>query len=114
MVKRFQERELIVTGDLNADVSWIQNPSNKQVANFLTSFGLVDLLGRFRQRLWFCHRQTWWQFLQGKLLRLHCNYVLGADCRLLDNVRIRDPRNFFSDHFALCNLLLRRSILCHG
>ena len=45
--------------DLNADVSQLQNPRNKQVANFLDYFRLVEFLGYFRQQLQFCHWQMW-------------------------------------------------------
>ena len=99
MFNRLPERDPIVTGDLNADVSRFQNPRNKQVSKFLASFGLVDLLRNFRQQLQFLRRQIWFQVRQGKLLRLHFNYILGMDLCLFNIMLIWDLWNFFSYHF---------------
>ena len=81
------------------DESQIQNPRNQHMDDFLDSFGLVDPLVHFRQRLWFLHQQTWWQVRQGKLLRLHFNYILGMDLCLFNIMLIWDLWNFFSYHF---------------
>ena len=62
-------RDTIIMGDLNADIGRLQNLWNQQVAYFLSSFGLFDLLGHFRQQLRFCYMQTWWKVQQRKLLR---------------------------------------------
>ena len=48
--------------DINADIVRLQNTRNQQVADLLASFGLVNLLGHFKQSLRFCHMKTWWQF----------------------------------------------------
>ena len=109
----FFGRNPVVLGDLNADIGCLRNPHNQQVAEFLASFGLVDLLGHFRQRPRFCHLHMWWKVLQGRVLRSHCDYVLGSDRWLFNTVGIWDPRKFASDHFALCARLLRRPTLFH-
>ena len=57
-LNHFPGRYLIVMGNLNADASQLQNTRNQQVTDFLASFGLVDLLGYFMQRLRFRHQQT--------------------------------------------------------
>ena len=57
-LNHFPGRYLIVMGNLNADASQLQNTRNQQATNFLASFGLVDLLGYFMQRLRFRHQQT--------------------------------------------------------
>ena len=44
MINRFLWRDHIVMGYLNADIGRLQNPQNQQVADFLASFRLVDLL----------------------------------------------------------------------
>ena len=36
-------------GYLNADIGRLQNPRNQQVADFLASFRLVDLLSHFKK-----------------------------------------------------------------
>ena len=52
-LNRLQGREPIIMGDLNTDTGRLQNPCNQQLAIFLESFELVNLLGHFRQRLRF-------------------------------------------------------------
>ena len=47
----FPRREPIVLGNLNANIGRFREPRDQQVADFLTSLGLVDLLGHFCQRL---------------------------------------------------------------
>ena len=39
----------IVTGELNMDIGRMQNPQNQKVEYFMAFFGLVYLLGPFRQ-----------------------------------------------------------------
>ena len=43
-LNRFPGRDPIIIGELNADIGRPQNPRNQQVADFMASFGLVDLL----------------------------------------------------------------------
>ena len=100
--------------DLNADVSQLQNPRNKQVANFLDYFRLVEFLGYFRQQLQFLHRQIWFQVRQVKLLCSRCTYILGIELCLFKTVVIQEPWNFSSDRFSLCSSLLRWTNRCHG
>ena len=58
---RFPGKGSIVIGDLNVDIGCLQNQRSQQAAYVLASFGLVDLLSHFRQRLRFRHMKTWWQ-----------------------------------------------------
>ena len=102
----FLGRDPIFRRDLNADVRYMVNPWNQQVADFLTSFRMVDLLGHFGQRMRFWLKQTCWQVHQSKLLCSQCSYILGSDRRLFKTVGIRDLRNFSSNHFALRAQLL--------
>ena len=113
-LNRFPGWDPIVMGDLNADIDHLQNPQSQQVAGFLASFGLVDLLRHFRQQMRFRHMKTWWKARQGKLLHSIYNYILGLDRQLFETVGIRDLSNFAFDRFALCARLLRKLILCHG
>ena len=50
LLNRFQGREPVVLGDLNASIGRLRNPQYQQVAYFLASFGMVDLLAHFQQR----------------------------------------------------------------
>ena len=52
-MNRFPAKDSIIIGDLNAGIERLKNPRRQQVAEFLASFGLVDLLSHFRQRLYF-------------------------------------------------------------
>ena len=85
-LNRFLGRDSIVIGDLNTDIRRLQNPRIQQVADFLASFGLVDLLSHFRQYLRFFRMKMWCQVKQGRLLYLPFNYVLGSELQLFKMV----------------------------
>ena len=61
----FPGRDPVVLVDLNTDIGRLRNPWYQQVAEFLASFVLVDLLDHFQQCLPYCNLQTWWQVRQG-------------------------------------------------
>ena len=84
------------------------NPRCEQVADFLASFGLVDLLGHFRKYLQLRHMQTWFQVKPGKLLQSCYNYILGLNLQMFKTVGFRDLRKFSSYHFALRTRLIPR------
>ena len=71
------------------------------MSDFLVSFGLVEHIIHFRQRLYFHNMQQWWQVRQGRLLHLPCNYFFGSACQLFETVGIRDLRNFAQDNVSL-------------
>ena len=96
------------------EIGRLQNPRILQLADFLESFGLVNLLSHFRHRVRLCHMNTCWQVQQSRFLHSRCNYVLGSNLRLFETVGIRYLRNFLSGHFALRKRLLQRPTRCHG
>ena len=67
-LNRFPGREPVVL-DPNADIDRLRNPRDQQVADFLASFGLVELLGHFLQCLYYSHLQTLWQTLHPRVLK---------------------------------------------
>ena len=95
------------------DVGRMGNPRDEQVADFMASFELLDLLRHFRKRLWFQHMQIWFHFQQDKLLHSHSDYILGSDSHMFYAMDIWYLINFSSDHFALSAQLLRWPIWCH-
>ena len=111
-------RYLIVMGYLNTDIGWTQNPWNQQVADFLDLVGLIDLLAHFRQRLQFRNRQMWCQVCQGKVMRLHCDYIIRSDRRLFETVVIRNIHNLPYDviylHVWLLSMLTSDMIGTYG
>ena len=60
-LNRLLWRESIVIGDLSADIGRLKNPRSQQMADSLVSFGLVNLIRHFSQRLHFCHIKVCWQ-----------------------------------------------------
>ena len=46
-LNRFPSKYPVVLGDQNKYIGRIRNPRDQQVADFLVSFGLVDLLAHF-------------------------------------------------------------------
>ena len=57
-MNRYLVRDLVVLGDLNADIGLLRNPQDQLVAYLLASFSLVELLADFQQRLRHCNLQT--------------------------------------------------------
>ena len=56
-LNHFLGRNPIFMGDLKLDVGHLGNRWNQQVADFLASLRMLDLLGHFRQRLRFWFKQ---------------------------------------------------------
>ena len=81
-LKQFKGRDPIIMVYLKSNINRLQNLQNQQMSGLLASFVLVNLLEIFKQRLRFCHMQTWWQVLQGKLLCYICDYILGLDLQM--------------------------------
>ena len=104
----------IVLKDLNVDLNKARSPRSQQVVDLLMEYGLIDLVRHFCQHHQFWNLQTWSQVQQGPVLRLICDYILGADWRRLELVGIRDMRNFSSDHFVVRARLLLRPTRCHS
>ena len=48
---RFPDSNPILLGDLNADIGRLLHHHDRQIADFLATFGLVDILAHFWQRL---------------------------------------------------------------
>ena len=113
-INRFPQQDPIIMGDLNADIHDLSTNRSQQVAAFLATFGLLDVLTHFKQRRPHRHNQTWRQVREGQVLRSRCDYILGTDRRLFESVGIRDPRHYSSDHLAVKARLLRSPTRCHN
>ena len=79
---RFRGQNSIVLGDLNVDLDEAQNLRSQLVSDFLTEFGLINLMHHFRKRLRCCNLKTWTQVRQVTVSRAGCNYILGTDRHL--------------------------------
>ena len=88
-------------GDLNVDLSALHDNRAADIAALIASFGLLDLLSHFYQRRRFADRATWSQVHGSSTLSSRCDYILGTDRRFFQNVQIKQPRLFSSDHFML-------------
>ena len=113
VLNRFLGSNTFVLGGLNTDIGVSRYTWDQQVAELLESFGLVDLLQHFRQRLHYCKLQTWWQVHQGRAIWSWCDYVLGLDFPMFKTIGIQYPRNFVSNHFPLQEELLVWPNRCH-
>ena len=112
-LERFPNQPPIVLGDLNVDLRRPQSNRTQAVAATLATYGLEDMLYHFKQRKAFTHRQTWWQFRAGTLIRSRCDYILGTDRRLFETAGLRDPRYFSSDHYMVVARYLIRPTPSH-
>jgi hypothetical protein len=48
-----------------------------------------------------------------RIVELHIDYILCSDRRVFKNVAIRDPRHYFSDHFAIMGILVSEPMRVH-
>ena len=102
----FQDQDPMVLRDLRADIGQSQNPRSHQVADLLMDFRQMDLLHHFRQRGRFWHMNTWYQMIQGRLMRAKSDNILGKYRRRLKMVVIRGIRNYPSYQFSLRDSLI--------
>jgi len=110
---RFPQQKPVLMGDLNVDVSRDDNDARtNDVADFLATNGLMDLLTQHRQRKSFRDRTTWFQHRGTQLIRSRCDYIYGRDRCLFRSVRITDPQCYSSDHCALVAVLLSAPAKC--
>ena len=70
---QFLDRDPVLLGNLNTYIRCLRKLWDQQVAHFLVSFGMVDLLNHFRQCLRYCNLQTWWQVRQRLILLSQCD-----------------------------------------
>ena len=67
-LNRFLGKGPVFLGDINTDIGCLMNPWDQQVKDYLASFGMVDLLDNFQQRLRYRNLNKWWQVCQGRIL----------------------------------------------
>ncbi|HEY9815724.1 MAG TPA: endonuclease/exonuclease/phosphatase family protein, partial [Candidatus Obscuribacterales bacterium] len=96
----------ILLGDLNVNLASPQGARAVEIATALDTHGLEDLVPHFYQRSRFGYGTTWRQCRNGQWINSRCDYILGTDRRIWQNVSIRDPRNFDSDHYMVIGKLL--------
>ena len=103
---RFRYHDIIVLGDLSANIVQAQNPCSQQVANLLMDFRLMELLLHFRQRRRYRQMKTWSLMIQGRAMQARSYYIMGTDWRHFKMVGIRGVSNYPSEHLVLQSRLL--------
>ena len=99
--------ELIVAGDLNVE---LKNSSGQggyeDIMVAVATTGLEDITGDLflQRREWCKDRRTWAVVRKGRVVRSWTDYILGSDCRIFQNVSVRDPRHT-SDQFMVVGCL---------
>ena len=112
-LQRFPNDTPIVLGDLNANINQPLGARNHEIAGLVSAYGLEDMLPHFHQRRPYRHNTTFFAKRHGQTIRSQCDYILGGDRRLFQNVSIRDPRYFRSDHYMLRGTLLMKPTTSH-
>jgi hypothetical protein len=92
---------LILMGGLNADIERPRDNRATEVAFLAASFGLEDLLRHFRQRRRFTRGITWRMRRGQGLITSRCDNILCSGRRILENIAIREPRNYSLDHYLI-------------
>ena len=82
--------ELLVAGDLNAEILAPEGRRAESIATDLATEGLEDMAQNFmpRGRRWCRDRRTWEMRRQGQVVRSRNNYITGTDRLLFLNVAV--------------------------
>ena len=95
--------ELLVAGDLIADILAPEGRRAERIATDLATEGLEDMAQHFmpRQSGWCRDRRTWEMRRRGQVVRSRTDYITGTDRRLFLNVAVRDPRHNTDQYMVL-------------
>ena len=100
MVERLRGAELIVVGDQNGYLeSTGGRGQDEDIAGVVATAGLEDIIAHFisQRRVFNSDWRTWVMVRQKRDVRSRTDYILGSDCRIFQNVAVRDlQRNY--DH----------------
>ena len=98
--------ELLVAGDLNADILAPEKRRAESIATDLVTEGLEDMAQHFMPRgsRWSQDRRTWEMRRRGQVVRSRTDYITGTDRRLFLNVAFQDPRHN-TDHYMVLTCL---------
>ena len=107
MAERTRGTELIVAEDLNVDLeSTGGRGQDEEITAAVLTAGLEDLLVHFlpSRIAWNRYRRMWANVRQGREMRSWTDYILGSNCRIFQNVAVRDLRHN-SDHCMVLGCL---------
>ena len=93
MVERLRGAELIVAGDQNGDLeSTGGRGQDEDIAGVVETAGLEEIIAHFllQRRVFNSDCRTWAMVRQGRDARSRTDYILGSDCRIFQNVAVRD------------------------
>ena len=94
--QRPQGGALLVAGDFNTNLSapkrWTRD---EEIAVAMDTAGLENMSENFlpRKKLWLKESRTWCIHRGGWEVRSQTNYIMGTDCRLLQNVAVWGTRH---------------------
>ena len=107
--KRPRKAELLVAGNFNVDLAEPEgNARDEKIAAALGAARLEDMSTHFlpRHKPWLRDGRTWSMLRGGREVRSQTNCLLGTDCRLLQNVLLRDVCHNI-DHYLVLGCLRR-------
>ena len=86
---------LLVAGDLNTDLAAPEGRTqDEDISESIAASGLEDMSRHFLPpKMWLKDGKAWCMHWGGRELRSRTNYILGTDCRLLQNVAVGDARH---------------------
>ena len=91
-----QRRNLLVLGDLNANLLSPAGDRDSEIALTMASHGLLDMSRHFRSSR--MGGTTWFQQREGNYVGSRPDYILARDRRLFTRVVTRNPRHFTTNH----------------
>jgi hypothetical protein len=108
-----KNKPYILLGDLNANLRYPRDDRAVAVAATVSSFGLIDMLGHFRQQDKFRHGMPWKMQQRERIIMSRCDYILSTDRRIFSNVTIREPIHYTTDHYMILGILLSEPMKAH-
>ena len=94
--QRLRGAALLVSGDINTNLTAPEGRTqDEDIAEAIAEAGLEDMSGNFlsQKKSWLKYGRAWCMHRRGRELRSQTNYILVTDCRLLQNVAVRDARH---------------------
>jgi hypothetical protein len=107
------QNSYILLGDLNMNLRYQRDDRVVAVAATVASFGLVDMLGHFRERKKFWHGMKWQMRRRERIIMSRCDYIFSTDRIIFSNVTIREPRHYTTDGYMIFGILFSEPMKAH-
>ena len=106
----FPSQKVILVGDLNLNLDSLETERDMEIADILATSRLLDMHHHFKTHGRNRRPATWYQKREGEVIKSRPNYFLCSDRRIIRRYRIRDPRQFTTNHKLVCGTLISNTL----